>query len=166
MDLTIVKIPIDPYFKDTKTMTIQRVKTQQYCGQYQPFARHFGGDPLYFKTHYRANRESDIIKINPTQYHLQCIIHHFLGIPSCPVYTRHNIFSFILTKDCKGNDIVLGKENIDQWDSSDMIQSPTTRNNSLRTLIFMNIMVLYENNQMRRRLNQRQPKCLNLIRAD
>ncbi len=147
-------------------MMIQRFRTGQTDYNYQPLPRHFGLEALYFKTHYRANRDPPVALIDPTKSRMLCIIEHFSCIPSCGISTRHNTQPLILMhiNPYDRYDAFLG--NIDQWDSSDMIQSPTTRNNSLCTLIFMNIMVLYENKQMRRRLNQRQPKCLNLIRAD
>jgi len=159
-------MPIDLYFKDTKAMMIQRLRTQRYCGFIAPLPRQISKQPLYFKTHYRANRESDIIKINPTQYHSQCIIQHFLGIPTYSISTRHNILSRTLLKILFTDDIRGGTDNTDRWDSSDMIQRLMTRKNLLRILITKNIIYIYENKQNGRRQIQGQRKCLTLKGAD
>lgn len=145
---------------------IQRFRTGQTGYNYQPLPRHFGLEALYFKTHYRANRDPPVALIDPTKSRMLCIIEHFSCIPSCGISTRHNTQPLILMhiNPYDRYDAFLG--NIDQWDSYSPIQCLMTGEEHLGVIIFMIIKYLYGNKKKQRRQNQGLVKCWLLIRTD
>lgn len=147
-------------------MMIQRLRTTDYVDDYQPLPRHISLEPPYFKTHYRANRDPSVALIDPTNYHLLCIIEHFLGIPSYVISTRHNIESRQQINLNLLHDTIYGVSNKDQWDTCDMIQSLMIMHDLLCSIILIKYKYLYGNKKKQSRYNPVSGEQRLLIRTD
>ena len=164
-----VPIPIEAEWcncKDTKAMTIQRLRTADFVDNYPPLPRHFGLKPAYFKTNNRANRDSDTNQINPTKPYTQCIIGRILGIPSCAISTRHNTHPSHLLHLNFLNDIRWSMGTIDRWDSCDMIQSLMTALHLTSYQRLIKYILFYGNKKKQRRLNSERLKTGTLKELD
>lgn len=153
-------------YKDTITMSIQRVRTADTVDNYQPLPRHIRLKPAYFKTNNRANRKSDLTQINPTHPYMLCIIGAFKGIPSCRFYTRHNIKCSQQMNINLHKDTVYGLGITDRWDSCDMIQSLMITDAVLVYIRLIKYILFYGNKKKERRLNAGLLKLRLLIGMD